>query len=305
MGLNMRTASLIGDCYYNFVKRRREGAITNIARSFPEWDHRKVKQTAQASMQHMFQLFVAEAVKMPSLITPSTWQKYIHFSGLEKISERLVNNKPVIFITGHCGNWELLGYSLSVLGHSVAAVARPLDNPLVNDWVLGIREKYGLQIITKWGSVPILQDIISGGGNIGFIADQNAGGRGMFVPFFGRLASTYKSIGLLAMRYNVPVACVHAKRLHGQFKYEISMTDYIEPHDWSEQPDPLYYITARYNRAIETMVRNAPEQYLWLHRRWKSRPQFEQNGLPMPKRLRSQLESLPWLDDQELQAIIG
>ena len=83
------------------------------------------------------------------------------------------------------------------------------------------------------------------------------------------------------------------------------MTDYIEPHDWSEQPDPLYYITARYNRAIETMVRNAPEQYLWLHRRWKSRPQFEQNGFPMPKRLRSQLESLPWLDDQELQAIIG
>ncbi len=301
----MRTASLVGDCYYKFVKRRREGAITNIARSFPEWDRSKVEATAQASMQHMFQLFIAEAVQMPSLITPSTWQKYIRFSGVEKITERLVNNKPIIFITGHCGNWELLGYSLSVLGHSIAAVARPLDNPLINDWVLGIREKYGLHIITKWGSVPVLQNIISGGGSIGFIADQNAGGRGMYVPFFGKLASTYKSIGLLAMRYDVPVACVHAKRLHGQFKYEVSMTDYIEPHDWHDQPDPLYYITARYNRAIETMVRDAPEQYLWLHRRWKSRPKFELDGSPMPKRLRSQLESLPWLGDEELQALIG
>jgi KDO2-lipid IV(A) lauroyltransferase len=305
MALNMRTASLVGDCYYNLVKRRREGAIKNIARSFPEWDHDKVKATAHASMQHMFQLFVAEAIQMPSLITPSTWQKYIQFSGVEKITERIVNNKPVIFITGHCGNWELLGYSLSVLGHSIAAVARPLDNPLINDWVLGIREKYGLQIITKWGSIPILQDIISNGGSIGFIADQNAGGRGMFVPFFGKLASTYKSIGLLAMRHDIPVACVHAKRLNGQFKYEVSMTDYIEPCDWCDQPDPLFYITARYSRAIETMVKNAPEQYLWLHRRWKSRPQFEQDGSPMPKRLQRQLESLPWFGEKELQALIG
>ena len=301
----MRSASLVGDCYYNFVKRRREGAIKNISTSFPNWNADKVKDVARSSMQHMFQLFLAESVQMPSLITPSTWQKYIQFTGVEKITDRLVNNKPVIFITGHCGNWELLGYSLSVLGHSIAAVARPLDNPLINDWVLDIRQKYGLEIITKWGSVPVLQNVISSGGSVGFIADQNAGGRGMFVPFFGRLASTYKSIGLLAMRYEAPVACVHAKRLHGQFKYEVSLTDYIEPHDWYNQPDPLYYITARYSRAIESMVRNAPEQYLWLHRRWKSRPQFEQDGTPMPKRLRLQLESLPWLDETELETLIG
>lgn len=301
----MRVASLVGDSYYNFVKRRREGAIKNIAASFPEWDQSKVERTAKDSMQHMFQLFIAETVQMPSLITPTTWQKYIEFSGVEKITDRLVNKKPVLFLTGHCGNWELLGYTLSVLGHPIAAVARPIDNPLINDWVLDIRQKYGLDIITKWGSIQILQDIISDGGSIGFIADQNAGRRGMFVPFFGRLASTYKSIGLLAMRYNIPVACVHARRIGGQFKYEITCTDYIEPEDWSNQPDPLYYITARYNKAIETMVRNAPEQYLWLHRRWKTRPAFEQEGTPMPKRLRKQLEGLPWLEENDLETLIG
>jgi KDO2-lipid IV(A) lauroyltransferase len=141
--------------------------------------------------------------------------------------------------------------------------------------------------------------------SVGFIADQNAGDRGLFVPFFGRLASSYKSIGLLAMRYNIPIAAVHAKRIDGRFKYEVSLTDYIEPDEWKNQPDPLFYITARYNRAIQQMIINAPEQYLWLHRRWKSRPAFELENKPMPKKLLQQLESLPWMTDQELSTITG
>ncbi|HIB01415.1 MAG TPA: hypothetical protein EYO31_05955, partial [Phycisphaerales bacterium] len=187
-----------------------------------------------------------------------------------------------------------------VLGYPIAALARPLDNALLNEWILNVRQKHGLQIVTKWGGVSVLQELISSNTSVGFIADQNAGGRGMFVPFFGRLASTYKSIGLLAMRYEIPIAAVHAKRLDGDFQYEISLTDYIEPSDWGQQEDPLYYITARYNRAMEEMIRSAPEQYLWLHRRWKSRPAFELEGKPMPKNLIRQLESLPWMTEKEL-----
>jgi KDO2-lipid IV(A) lauroyltransferase len=125
----------------------------------------------------------------------------------------------------------------------------------------------------------------------------------MFVPFFGRLASTYKSIGLLAMRYNIPIAAIHAKRVGDGFQYEVSVTDFIEPNDWIDQDDPLFYITARYNRAIEIMIRQAPEQYLWLHRRWKSRPKFELDGKPMPKKLIQQLESLPWMTENELSKL--
>ncbi len=299
----MQTSRLIGAFYYKCNSKRRTRATKNICASFPQLSEEAGKALAQKSMEHMFQLFIAECVQMPHLITPTTWQKYVEFKGMEKVAARLAENKPTIFITGHCGNWELLGYSLSVLGYSIAALARPLDNVLINNWVLDIRQKYGLQIITKWGSVPILQEIIEAKSNVGFIADQNAGDRGMFVPFFGRLASSYKSIGLLAMRYKIPIAAVHAKRVHGQFKYEIVTTDFITPEDWSTQPDPLYYITARYNRAIEQMIRNAPEQYLWLHRRWKSRPKFELNNEPMPQKLYGQLKSLPWMTNEELQSL--
>jgi KDO2-lipid IV(A) lauroyltransferase len=300
MELNMYTAKCFGDIFYTLSAARRERALGNIRNSFPDLTENECTTLAKKSMEHMFQLFVAESIKMPSLITPATHHKYIQFKGLEKVSQRLIQNKPILFITGHCGNWELLGYALSVLGYPIAAVARPLDNPLINDWVLGIREKYGLQIVTKWGGVPILQDLLEQNTSVGFIADQNAGGRGMYVPFFGRLASTYKSIGLLAMRHNIPIVAVHAKRVSNNFQYEVSVTDYIEPSDWQEQPDPLYYISARYNKAIEQMILNAPEQYLWLHRRWKSRPKFELEGKPMPKKLIQQLESLPWMTESEL-----
>ena len=127
----------------------------------------------------------------------------------------------------------------------------------------------------------------------------------MFVPFFGRLASTYKSIGLLAMRYSVPIVAGCAIRLDNRFHYEISYTDIIRPEEWSVQPDPLYYITARYSRAIEMMVRRSPEQYLWIHRRWKSRPKFERDGEPMPARMIQKLEQLPWMTQAELDRLRG
>ncbi len=125
----------------------------------------------------------------------------------------------------------------------------------------------------------------------------------MFVPFFGRLASAYKSIGLLAMQQEVPIICGYAHRLGPRFEYEIGASDIIEPGDWQNQPDPLYYITARYSRAIEQMIRRQPAQYLWMHRRWKSRPRHERQGKPMPSGLRKNLESLPWMDEAQMQQL--
>ena len=184
------------------------------------------------------------------------------------------------------------------------AIARPLDNPLVNDWLLGIRERRGMRIITKWDATDVMQDVLNGGGTLGFIADQNAGDRGLFVPFFGRLASTYKSIGLLAMMQSVPIVCGYAHRVGAGFDYELGAQDIIYPDDWADQPDPLFYISARYNRAMEMMIRKRPYQYLWMHRRWKSRPRFERLGKPMPAAMRHKLEALPWMDQPTMDRLL-
>ena len=103
-----------------------------------------------------------------------------------------------------------------------------------------------------------MTEVLEAGGAVGFIADQNAGSKGVFVDFFGRKASTYKSIASLAMHYKVPVVIGYARRQGASFHFKIGAQDIIYPADWKSQDDPLRYITQRYTRAIEDMVRVDP-----------------------------------------------
>jgi KDO2-lipid IV(A) lauroyltransferase len=301
---NLHTAGALGELVHRLNPGRARRADEHIARSFPERSPAWRDRVALRSMQHMFKLFTVESMITPRLIAPATWSSYVRLGDVTQLMDTLVRNQPSVFVTGHYGNWELLGCALAAIGYPLTALARPLDNPLLNRWLLDVREARGMKILTKWGATPELQQTIRDRGRLGFIADQNAGDSGLFVPFFGRLASSYKSIALLAMRYHVPVIAGHARRLNDRFEYELGYTDIIWPDDWAGQPDPLFYITARYNRAIETMVRHDPSQYLWIHRRWKSRPKHEREGQPMPARLIHKLEQLPWMTQAELDTIV-
>jgi KDO2-lipid IV(A) lauroyltransferase len=175
-------------------------------------------------------------------------------------------------VTGHYGNWEVLSYALAVMGFEMVATARSLDNPYINEWVLGTREKKGQRIVDKRGALKVVPEVLDDHGAVGFTADQDAGKKGMFVDFFGRPASTYKSIGILAMRYEVPIIVGFARRIANDFRFRLDVADIIYPDDWKDEHDPLRYLTQRYTTAIETAVRGEPAQYLWLHRRWKTQP---------------------------------
>ena len=87
-------------------------------------------------------------------------------------------------------------------------------------------------------------------------------------------------------------------------RYSLELVDHFGPEDWEQQPDPLYYLTARYRLAIEGMIRRAPEQYLWMHRIWRARPAHERNNKPFPKNLVEKLRALPWMTPDSLNAIV-
>lgn len=301
---NLHAAASFGSLYWSLGGSRRERAERNIRLAFPEYSPQEVSDAALRSIQNMFQMFMVDALVMPRLLTPEAWPRFVDLGELRPAMDRLVRGEPMIFITGHCGNWELLGFCLAVIGFPIHAVIRPLDNPLINNWMTAMREARGMKLVSKWGVADRLERILERGGRLGFVADQNAGDQGLFVPFFGRLASCYKSIGLLAMRHEVPIVTASARRLNGRFQFDMSCLDSIGPDDWADQPDPLFYITARFNRAMEDMVRRAPDQYLWAHRRWKSRPRHERQGQPMPARLIRKLEDLPWMTQEELDLIM-
>ena len=305
---NLRSADIIADIYAQFSGSRCERARQNIRRAFPGIEESEVNRITKESLRYMFRLFLVDSLMMPQLVTPNTWHRHVELGDFESELELMSSDKPALLIGAHCGNWEILGFTMSVLGFPMTALARPLDNPLLDQWVLGLREARGMRILTKWGATSEIETLMKSDNprdrRLGFVADQNAGANGLFVPFLGKLASSYKSIGLLAMRYKLPVVVGYAPRKGNQFKYRLDVVDRFGPEDWESQKDPLFYITARFNHGIEEMVRRDPEQYLWIHRRWKSRPKWELQGKEMPASLRSRLESLPWMTQEQLNQIL-
>lgn len=289
----LRLARLIGRGLFRGLSKHRHRALEHVKQAYPDWDKRRRTRLATAAFEHLVML-AAEVCYTPRLLHGGNWSQYIRLGSVDRAVQILNSGKSAIVLTGHVGNWEVLGAMMGLLGFPLHAVARPIDNPLVNDWLLGIREKRGMKVITKWNASDRMVEVLEAGEVLGFIADQNAGERGLYVPFFGKLASTYKSIALLAITTQTPVICGAAYRVGGRFQYELDVPDVIEPSDWENQDDPVYYVTARYMRAIEMMVRRCPQQYLWMHRRWRSRPRFERQGKAMPASLRKKLEALPW-----------
>lgn len=212
----------------------------------------------------------------PRLIGIWSWARHAELDNLGPALRQLLAQRGAIMLTGHFGNYELLGYTLCRLGISLNAVMRPADNPLINRYLVASRQAGGLELLYKKGVSAVAEEVIDRGRALCFIADQDAGRKGLFVEFFGRKASTYKSIGLLAMLKRVPIIVGYAVRVRRGFHYRIAIERVIQPPEWENQAHPLEWITQTFSTALENAIRRWPEQYLWVHRRWKHRPKQEQ-----------------------------
>jgi KDO2-lipid IV(A) lauroyltransferase len=272
---NLRTARMMVHIWCRIMPRHLNRAREHLRLAFgSELSSEQIDRIAFRSLEQM-SMMAMECLFTPRLIGEITWSRYVRLNGIDKALDRLLKGQGAILVTGHYGSWELVGFTLAALGFPLTAVMRPLDNPRLNEFILGIRAKRGLQLLYKKGASQSAGDVLESGGLLGFIADQNAGRKGEFVDFFGQKASTYKSIGLLAKQHRVPILVGYARRLSDNFEYEVGCNRIIEPYEWDGRPDELHWITQEYTTAIERFVREAPEQYLWIHRRWKTRPKEE------------------------------
>ncbi|MFH1418432.1 MAG: lysophospholipid acyltransferase family protein [Planctomycetota bacterium] len=257
-------------------REHRARAERHVRMAFPDADEQQVARIVRGSMEQLVMLAV-EVLRAPHLLNQWSWARHVKLRKLDGAIRVLLRDKGCIMLTGHYGNWEVLGYTLAILGFDIVAVMRPLDNEYLNRFLLDRRERSGLALLYKKGATRSAPEVLESGGSLCFIADQNAGRKGLFVDFFGYKASTYKSIGLLAMEYEVPIVVGCARRIGRGFEYEICVNRIIMPSDWQGQADELTWITTEFSQAIEAFVRVAPEQYLWIHRRWKSRPRGEKS----------------------------
>ena len=273
---NLNTACLLGRLLWKYYHRGRKRALDNLRLSFPEKDEKWIVQTGQRSFEQIVMLAM-DVLFTPRLTRKNNWSEYAIFKGAERTKWLMQEKRGLIMLTAHYGNFEIIGYIMGLFGFNIYGIARPLDNKYINDYLYGVRKRFGQQILDKKGAAKHMDKILSSGATLCFIADQDAGRKGIFVDFFGRKASTYKSIGLIAITNNIPIVVGCSRRIGNLFKFEMKVNRIIMPREWADMDKPLEWVTAEYTKAIEEFIREDPTQYWWLHRRWKHRPKNEMN----------------------------
>ena len=268
--VSLRFARWLGGGLYRIYPRGRQRALENLRLSFPEKHAIWHERTARRSFEHLV-MFAFDMLYTPRLLRRSNWRRCIKLPDISAVVKLLTQGRGVIMVTGHYGNFEVLGCALAALGLNVYGVARPLDNRYLNRYIYETLH-HGPTIIYKKGATESMHRILTTGKVLGLVGDQNGSRKDVFVDFFGRQAATYKSIALLAMEYDVPIIVGCARRLNDRYHFEFDLARIIMPQEWQGQGDPLCWITAEWTTAIEEFVRRDPEQYWWIHRRWKTRP---------------------------------
>ncbi len=268
---NLRFACTLGRLFWKHYHRGRQRALDNLRASFPEKSEEWIWQTGQRSFEHIVMLTV-DIFFTPRLVRKYNWRQYSRYKNAEYVKWLMQERKGLLLVTAHYSNFEIIGYLLGLFGFDLYSIARPLDNKYLNRYIYGVRKRRGQKIVDKKGAADLMPQIVARGSSLAFIADQDAGRKGVFVDFFGRKASSYKSIGLVAMTHNLPIAVGYSRRVGNRFFFELGVQRIIFPEEWADKDDPLTWITAEYNKAIEAFIREDPSQYWWLHRRWKTQP---------------------------------
>jgi KDO2-lipid IV(A) lauroyltransferase len=206
----------------------------------------------------------------PRLLRPGALDRYggrIPESYRTLLIEAQRRRQPVILLTAYYGPYDLLPVFLGLNGIQATAVYRPHPNRGFDRYRQAVRTSTGCEMLTQSAAAAGLAAALEAGQTVALLADHAAGRNGVPVSFLGQGTRTPRSVGLLAERYGAIVAVTAVRRGPKPFQFQLLVSDLLAPADWREHADPITYITRRYCAALEKVVREEPEQYLWLHRR--------------------------------------
>ncbi len=273
-GLALSLARGLAWLAYHLNRRHRLVAAENLRHAFKDLDEAAIDRLVRASYLHLATM-VVEMIRLPRVLRHSNLYDFVQHGDagdLDLVRSWVATGRPRLVLTGHFGNWEILSYVTGMVGFRGGIVARRLDNPYLDRFLAQFRRRTGLVLLDKSLDYARILEILDQGAGVGMVGDQDAGPRGLFVDFFGRPASTFKSIALLSLEYHAPIFVFGAARIGHPMRYRIYLEDLILPEDYADQADAPRALTERYTRALERLVRRHPEQYFWLHRRWKHQP---------------------------------
>ena len=252
------------------LRVRRVDTDRHLQIAFPERDSAWRRRAARASYIH-FAREAAMTIRL-SRMPPEEIVRRTEVVGLEALKEAASEGKGAVMISGHLGNWEMAAASVAVRGVPMDVAAHLQKNPLFYRHMVELQDRLGLTVIVKNEAFRLVPQALAAGRVVALIADQNIRQRGVFVDFFGKAAATAKGPALFALRTGAPVFLGVAVRKQG---YPSRYRVIIEPVPVEEGvrgAEAVRDLTQRHVSGLEAHIREAPDQYFWQHRRWKTRP---------------------------------
>lgn len=269
----IRTGRLLGRLGFAFGKLRRTGR-RNLEMAFPEAPPQEREELLRGCFENLgrslgvFSHFRKE--------TPQAWRKFVDCEGLEQLAASRETGRGVILFTGHIGAWELSSFALSLFDQPLSFLVRRIDNPKVEALVDLYRTSRGNRTIDKMFAAREMLQLLQSGGTLGILVDLNTLDReAVFVDFFGRKAATTFIVAKLALRTGADVCPVFAPWDNARTKFVVQVGQPLRVESTGDETEDVVRLTQAITGVVEDYVRRYPEQWLWIHRRWKTRPPGE------------------------------
>jgi KDO2-lipid IV(A) lauroyltransferase len=269
----LETVHIISDWLGRFVwsilRVRRKVVLGNLRMAFPEKSQQELKQIALRAYQN-FAKMVFEYSRFPLLdreTVLSDWE----VDGIEHIEWALKRGKGAVLVAGHFGNWEYMGAYLAQLGYPVSFLVGKQHNKLVDNMMNRNREMMGIRIIHMGIAVRGVIKALRNNGFVALLSDQDARRQGIFVQFFGKPASTHQGPAIFALKTGAPVIFGSAVRLP-RGKHKVLVERLCFDHLNGITPENIREATQAYTTLLENKIREYPDHWFWMHRRWKTKP---------------------------------
>jgi len=261
-------ASLLGRLFFRVDRRRRGYALHFLRNAFPERSEADLLRLGAVATGNLFKVPLDMARLTRLLASGGDLSRFVDCTE----AELGLRTKPPFFgLSPHLGNWEIGGAILAYRLGEAHANARVFKNPLLHQWMFDNRRRCGLHMHSRRGGIQGLAKAMAGGA-IGLQAvDQNQRLRGVFAPFFGEIASCERAAVSLALRHGYPITVGAALRIGRGFRFRFVLSEPFVLVSTGDKQKDTYAAVVRVNQALEALIRRAPEQYLWIHDRYRKK----------------------------------
>ncbi len=265
--ISRKFSTILALIFFYIIPIRKNTTIDNLTKAFPEYSHKRIRNIAFNSYKS-FGMALIEILYLPGM-NEKRIKKEVRFEGVDRVMQKYEDRKGLILLAAHFGNWEYSGIAGGLdLGRPFSIIVKPQRNVLVSEWLNKMRTKWGNEVIPLGISIRQVYKALKDGKIVAMAADQRGSADGIRVDFFGRKAAVYPGPAILSLKTGAPIFCgISVRQPNNSY---VTRFDEIDLKNLPEsEEEKVIELSQRLTDYLENIIREHPEQWLWMHKRWK------------------------------------